>query len=195
MTSTSPAGSTGRGPARAAALVGALLLCGVAAPAYAHGDFETGSPGPGDAVAAGADVLSLRFVSIDPGSEATVTLTRTGQDPLPVGAALPLTDEAQVCARTEPLTPGIYTVTYELSGPDGAVTDGGYVFEVVAAEDAEDALAPGACASAALRPPTAPAASTADSDSAAPMIAAASAVGVVVVGAAIVAVRRRRTDG
>ena len=169
-----------------------MLLCGLTAPAYAHGDFETGSPGPGDAVAEGVDVLSLQFVSVDPGSEAAVTLTRTGQEPLPVGAALALADAAAVCARTEPLTAGIYTLEYSLSSPDGAVTDGGYVFEVVPAADAEDAYAPAACAAAALRPPTAPAVSTADSDSPAPLIAAVSAVGVVVLGAVIVALRRRQ---
>ena len=163
-------------------------------PAYAHGDFVDGAPGPGDAVAPGSALLRLSFASIDPGSTAKVTLTRTGGDREPVGAARPIPVARVVCARTEPLTAGIYTVAYELSSPDGAVTDGGYVFEVVPEADAEDEALAGACAGQVLRDPVAPAVSTAESDSPAPLIAAVSAVAVVVVGAVVVALRRRQAD-
>ena len=171
-----------------------LTGLGAAGPAYAHGDFVDGSPGPGDTVAAGSTLLRLSFASIDEGSTADVTLTRTGGQQQPIGAALPLPLGRVVCARTEPLAPGIYTVSYALTSPDGAVADGGYVFEVVAAGEADDEITQGACAGQELRAPVAPAVSTAESDSPAPLFAAVSAVGVVVIGAVVVALRRRQAD-
>ncbi|QWC86047.1 copper resistance protein CopC [Nocardioidaceae bacterium] len=170
-----------------------VAVVGASSPAaYAHGDFETGSPGPGDAIAAGSTTLTLQFVDIDPGSRAVVELSETGGEVQPVGAALVLPDAATVCARTEPLDPGIYTVAYRLDSPDGAVAESAYVFEVVDGA-AEDPLAAGPCADTELRPAGMPAVSTADSGSVAPLIATGAAVSVVVVGGIVVALRRRQS--
>ena len=183
---------SGLGVASTALPLAALSVLLGAPAAHAHGSFIDGSPGPGDAVPAGSRTLTLQFEEIDPGSRAALELSRTGGEPEALGAALALDDAGAVCARSEPLSEGIYTLRYEVTSPDGSVAESACVFEGVGAAEATDFVSAGPCAGGALRPPAPPAASTADSDSLAPLIAVVSAVGVAVVAGVLVAVRRQQ---
>lgn len=107
------------------------LVAWPAAPASAHGDLVEGSPGPGDEVAAGSTLLRMEFDGIaEDGRAFAAVLTEDGT-PVRVGDAEVL-DASVMCARTEPLDPGVYTVEYLLDAADGHDFTGRYRFEVLA---------------------------------------------------------------
>lgn len=126
-----------------------VLLVLVPAPALAHGDLVEGSPGPGDDVAVGTDVLRLQFTDLDPDSRPMIAVTDAVGDPVAVGeAALGASDI--ICASSAPLPAGVLTISYSVLSDDGDRQEGSYTFEV----SAEGAAAePGACDPADLAAP------------------------------------------
>ncbi len=111
-----------------------LVGGGLGGAAYAHGDLEGGSPGPGDNVATGTDVVSLRFSEINADAPVLVALLDSEGEPLPVGEAVAeeREGEAVVCARLEPLSAGVHTVEYSINSADGDLVRGKYTFEASA---------------------------------------------------------------
>lgn len=116
-----------------AAWVAALLAVtapGWWTPASAHGDFETGSPGPGDEIVAGNTAVWLEFVAIDPDAPAFVALIDEEGDPVAVGETSAASDTV-VCARSAPLESGVYDLEYLVTSDDGHLIRGTYAFEVL----------------------------------------------------------------
>jgi len=134
------------------ALAGLVLAAG---PASAHGDLAAGSPGPGDAVPAGTDLLRLDFDGLADDGRAFVALLDDEGRPVAVGDATVL-DDRTACATTAPLEPGVYDVEYLLDADDGHTFDGRYSFEALADSTSQptDDPAPGPCAEADLAPAT-----------------------------------------
>lgn len=117
-----------RSGAALSALVLVLLVL-VPAPAQAHGDLVEGSPGPGDDVAVGTDVLRLEFTELAPDSRPLVAVRDAAGDPVAVGVAS-YGDAATICARSAPLPAGITTIDYSVLSDDGDRQEGSYTFEV-----------------------------------------------------------------
>lgn len=105
-----------------------VVLVGATA-ASAHGDLLEGSPGPGDQVQPGGTVLRLEFADVDGDRPAHVALLDAAGDPLAVGDAIS-TAKGTVCARSEPLTPGVRTIEYSATSTDGHQLTSRYQFEV-----------------------------------------------------------------
>lgn len=130
-------------------MAGAVLALGVgAAPAAAHSGLEEASPGPGDLVAPGTDVVGIQVSEADGltrDGRHGVTLTGPDGATVLVGGASAVSP-TEVCARTEPLTPGVWTLDYELTGGDGHLVGGRYRFEVAAdaaaATDGDEVVCP-----------------------------------------------------
>ncbi|WP_323793116.1 copper resistance CopC family protein [Nocardioides sp.] len=106
-----------------------VLLVLVPGPALAHGDLVDGSPGPGDDVAVGTDVLRLEFTDLDPDGRPLVAVRDAAGDPVAVGTAS-FGDDATICARSAPLEPGVTTIDYAVLSEDGDRQEGSYTFEV-----------------------------------------------------------------
>ena len=133
-----------------ALLVGLLVPTAlVAGPAAAHGDLVDGSPGPGDTVAPRTSVLRLDLSDLDPDAPQALALTDEDGAPLAVGEPT-VVGAGTLCARSEPLRPGVVTLEYAGMATDGHRVGGRYAFEV-AAPGARPA--PGACADVDLARP------------------------------------------
>ncbi len=117
---------------RLLATVVAVLFALVAAPAQAHTVLVDAAPGSGDEVAAGTELVALEFA--DPVAvDATHKIAVLDQDgnPLSVSPGQVGLDSNTVCARVEPLSPGVHTVRYEITAEDGHVLRNNYEFDVV----------------------------------------------------------------
>ena len=112
----------------AAAAVAATLI--IAPAAYAHTGLERGSPGPGDTVRPGGELIALTFERIDPKAPHEIALLDADEQAQPVGAALAV-DNTTVCARVDPLDVGIHAIAYSVTSADGHLVRGTYEFEVV----------------------------------------------------------------
>ena len=117
------------------------LLVLAAGPALAHGALVDGSPGPGDDVATGASSIELEFSSVATDSNPLVAVLDPDDDPVAVGIAV-TSGDATVCARVDPLEPGVYTIDYSVASGDGHRQAGRYQFEV---SDDGEPVVPGAC--------------------------------------------------
>ena len=173
----------------ATAAVATTLI--IAPAAYAHTGLERGSPGPGDTVRPGGELIALTFERIDPEASHEIALLDADEQAQPVGAAHAV-DDTTVCARVDPLDVGIHAIAYSVTSPDGHLVRGTYEFEVATGGVHSR---PGPCGSAQLAAPTAP--RTIDSlDTRGPPLTVvwiSLAVCVVVVGAAVITLRRRST--
>ncbi len=163
----------------------------IAAPvAYAHTGLERGSPGPGDTVRPGGELLALTFERIDPQAPHEIALMGPDEQALPVGAALAV-NSSTVCARVDPLDLGIHTIAYSVTSADGHLVRGTYQFEVVTGGDRSR---PGPCASTSLAAPTTGRGIEGLDTNGVPRIVVwlSLATCVAVVSAALVTLRRRR---
>ena len=173
----------------AAAAVAATLI--IAPAAYAHTGLEHGSPGPGDTVRPGGELIALTFERIDSKAPHEIALLDVDEQAQPVGTALAV-DNTTVCARVDPLDVGIHAVAYSVTSEDGHLVRGTYEFEVVAGGVRSR---PGPCAAAQLAPPTAPRTIDSLDTRGLPLTVVwiSLAACVVVVGAAVITLRRRST--
>lgn len=134
-------------------LLSLLAACGIlvaaAAAAAAHSDLVDGSPGPGDAVAPGSEVVRLDFDALRADGHALVAVLQDDGDPVPVGEATVVRDRV-VCARTAPLSAGVHTVEYLVTLADGHTLTSSYQFE---ASSGAARAAPGVCTRAAMDDP------------------------------------------
>lgn len=120
--------------------LGALLLSGT--PAYAHSALKDGSPGPGDSVAPGADVIGLAFAPLKAGTAPRLSLVGPDGTQVPVGKPV-LADGSVVCAAVAAMPAGINTLSYTVTSADGDEQSSAFQFEVV--QGAEAAAVPAAC--------------------------------------------------
>ncbi|CAM3285927.1 copper resistance CopC family protein [Nocardioides dubius] len=127
------------------------LLIGLAAPAlivagtstaWAHTTLLDGSPGPGDKVAPGAEVIALRFgEALDPSGKNEIALLDADDKGLPISAAKTATDASYLCARIDALEPGVHTIRYDVTSEDGHPVRGNYEFEVAEGGEQADPMA------------------------------------------------------
>lgn len=127
------------------------LLIGLAAPtlilagassAWAHTTLLDGSPGPGDKVAPGAEVIALRFAEpVDPDGDNVIALLDADDKGLPISAAATATDASYLCARIDALEPGVHTIRYDVTSEDGHPVRGNYEFEVTEGGEQADPMA------------------------------------------------------
>lgn len=125
------------------AIVVALALVVVAQPASAHTDLVSVDPARGTRLDVGPDVVSLRFTDPVDGWGTAVAVT----DPDGVDATLgmPVTEAhvvTQMVRRSS--TPGRWTVTFRVVGPDGHPVQGTTTFDVAPGTSTAtpDAVAP-----------------------------------------------------
>jgi hypothetical protein len=112
----------------AALLLPGLLLLMTAAPASAHTELVSGTPGPGVTVNGAVGDLTLTFVS-PVVAEGTQVVVRDPRGANHAGTAATLGPQARVVLQ--PLTrPGTYTVSYRAVAGDGHPIIGGYEFRV-----------------------------------------------------------------
>ncbi|MEV7891863.1 copper resistance CopC family protein [Streptomyces sp. NPDC002817] len=131
--------------------LGVLLFLG-GAPAHAHTALQDATPGPGDKVAPGVDVLSLTFGPLKPGTTPKITLV--GPDGTAVSVGQPVVaDDSVACAAVTPLRSGVSTLTYTVVSADGDTQSSAFQFEV--ADGAEAVATPAACRGLSLRAPEA----------------------------------------
>ena len=128
------------------AALGVLALG--AAPALAHSDLVGGSPAPGDELAPGAALLRVDFEDLDADAPGYLALADEAGRPLEVGEAT--VTGGSVCARSEPLQPGVYALDYIVSDADGHRLEGRYEFAVAEGGEASE---PGACGAEELAAP------------------------------------------
>ncbi len=139
-----------------AALVIALLLGGLTgflAPAFAHGELVDGSPGPGDALAPGGELVALEFNELAENGRALIAITDSTDEPVAVGAAQTTADAGAICAATAPLEVGVYRLEYSATSNDGDLIRGSYTYEVVADGDAPANQITEACSDLELQAP------------------------------------------
>jgi methionine-rich copper-binding protein CopC len=136
-------------------LVTLLLLVCAGMPAwspvaYARTALENASPGPGDTVAAGVDLVSLTFDGLKPGTTPKVVLR--GPDQAAVLIGTPVVERNRVvCVRVTPLREGAHTLTYTVVGAGNDVRTGTISFTT--AIGAKPAAASTACDAASLPAP------------------------------------------
>ena len=113
-----------------AALLLALLL--EAAPALAHAEFESASPGPGDQVADSPGVLVAVFSQELDASRSSLLVLDAGGNEVAEGGALG-DDRHELRLELPELPPGEYEVRWtSFSAEDGELDRGTYTFTVLA---------------------------------------------------------------
>ncbi|MFE3853033.1 copper resistance protein CopC [Streptomyces griseorubiginosus] len=130
-----------RAPAVLSGCLGALLFLG-GAPAHAHTALKDATPGPGDKVAPGVDVLLLTFGSLKPGTTPKISLVGPDGTAVPVGQPV-VADDSVTCAAVTPLRPGVSTLSYTVVSADGDTQSSAFQFEV--ADSAGTVAVPAAC--------------------------------------------------
>ncbi|MDW8805288.1 copper resistance protein CopC [Streptomyces scabiei] len=120
--------------------LGVLLFLG-GAPAHAHTALEDASPGPGDTVGAGAELVSLTFGQLKPGTTPKISLIGPDGTAVPIGKPI-VADGSVTCAAVAGLPIGVNTLTYSITSADGDSQDSAFQFEVAkGAATAEPATA------------------------------------------------------
>lgn len=115
------------------------VVMGLLAPgALAHGDLVDGTPGPGDSLAPGGEVVALEFDELAEDGRTLIAILDAGGEPIAVGAAQTTADARVVCASTSPLESGVHTLEYSVTSNDGDLIRGKYSFEVNAEGDSAD---------------------------------------------------------
>lgn len=130
-------------------LVGALTVF-AAAPASAHTALIDASPGPGDVVPTGLEVVVLELEGVQRDGDHVMALSADDVG-LKVGDAVAV-DDRTVCARVEPLQVGVHAIEYEAVSADGHPVQGRYLFEVVDGTDGPPPV-PAGCEVASLPAP------------------------------------------
>lgn len=183
-----------RAPAVLPACLGALLFLG-GTPAHAHTALKDATPGPGDEVAPGVDVLSLTFGPLKPGTTPKISLVGPDGTAVPVGRPV-VADDSVACAAVTPLRPGVNTLSYTVVSADGDTQSSAFQFEV--ADDAETATTPAACRDLHLRAPEAGGAEDGEEDTILGLgrgtaLSAGGAAVLVLAGGGVLARRARRS--
>jgi methionine-rich copper-binding protein CopC/putative copper export protein/mono/diheme cytochrome c family protein len=119
-------------PARTAALLFALLVCGSLLPASAaaHSELVSSDPAANATLPVAPDTLTMNFSEAIDAPSATVTLLTPQQVVVPrVGPVSVDAAGTTATVRLPTLTPGVYTVSYQVtSAVDGHVTSGIFAF-------------------------------------------------------------------
>ncbi|QFQ99020.1 copper resistance protein CopC [Streptomyces phaeolivaceus] len=129
--------------------LGVLLFLG-GTPARAHTALEEASPGPGDTVGPGAEVVSLTFGRLKSGTTPKIGLVGPDGTTVPVGKPV-VADGSVTCAAVTGLPTGVNTLTYTITSADGDTQSSAFQFEV--AKGAATAKAATACQQLSLQPP------------------------------------------
>ena len=117
-----------------------LLFLG-GTPARAHTALEEASPGPGDTVGPGAEVVSLTFGRLKSGTTPKIGLIGPDGTTVPVGKPV-VTDGSVTCAAVAGLPTGVSTLTYTITSADGDTQSSAFQFEAAkGAATAEPATA------------------------------------------------------
>ncbi|WP_329600116.1 copper resistance protein CopC [Streptomyces pseudovenezuelae] len=181
-----------RAPAVLSGCLGALLFLG-GAPAHAHTALQDATPGPGDKVAPGVDVLSLTFGPLKPGTTPKISLVGPDGTPVPVGQPV-VADDSVTCAAVTPLRSGVSTLSYTVVSADGDTQSSAFQFEV--ADGAGTVAVPPACRGLHLRAPETGGAAAGDTVlglSRGTALSAGGAAVVVLAGGGVLARRARRS--
>ncbi|MGW0823699.1 copper resistance CopC family protein [Streptomyces sp. NPDC002845] len=135
-----------------------LLVCVGAlttpTPAAAHTTLISGSPGPGESVTPGLEVMALTFGPLlEPRADA---VRITGPDGAAVASGAPVVADGggndTLCLSVEALKdPGTYTVSYSVTSTDGDPLESAFQFAVDGS--AEGAVTPPQCADRSLPAP------------------------------------------
>lgn len=179
----------------AAALVAAVIAVLAGGPAWAHNALTKAVPDKNSTVERSPEQVELTFLQkVDP-KFLTIAVTDAQQRPVPLETP-EATGKVGTAAFREPLTDGVYTVTYQVVSLDGHEVTGSYKFTL------DD---PAATAPPSTAPATSPAAAPASIDATVASsqtspddgagwwpIVAGIAVVVVLAGAVIFALRRRK---
>ncbi|MEI5527673.1 copper resistance protein CopC [Streptomyces brasiliscabiei] len=129
--------------------LGVLLFLG-GTPARAHTALEEASPGPGDTVGPGAEVVSLTFGRLRSGTTPKIGLVGPDGTTVPVGKPV-VADGSVTCAAVAGLPTGVNTLTYTITSADGDTQSSAFQFEV--AKGAATAKAASACQKSSLEAP------------------------------------------
>lgn len=129
--------------------LGVLLFLG-GTPARAHTALEDASPGPGDTVGPGAEVVSLTFGRLKSGTTPKIGLVGPDGTTVPVGRPV-VADGSVTCAAVAGLPTGVNTLTYTITSADGDTQSSAFQFEV--AKGAATAKAASACQKSSLEAP------------------------------------------
>ncbi len=115
------------------ALISAALLGSIAVPVFAHAEFKTATPGPGDTVTGSPPELVVRFTQdLDPSKTTLEVRDASGNRIVRGGEAGAGPREFRLPLPA--LEPGDYEVRWtSSSSEDGEIARGTYTFEVVAA--------------------------------------------------------------
>jgi len=183
-----------RAPGVLLGCVGALLFLG-GAPVHAHTALKDATPGPGDKVAPGVDVLSLTFGPLKPGTTPKISLVGPDGTAVPVGRPV-VADDSVACVAVVPLRLGVNTLSYTVVSADGDTQSSAFQFEV--ADGAETVAAPAVCRRLNLRAPEAGAAEDGEEDTILGLgrgtaLTAGGAAVVVLAGGGVLARRARRS--
>ena len=113
---------------RRAVLAGVLALALSPRQSQAHAILETSQPPAGGTVAAGTVALKLRFNSRVDRGRSRLTLTRPDQTKI----TLPIDPDGppDILTTTVTLTPGVYSVRWQVLAIDGHITRGDVPFTV-----------------------------------------------------------------
>lgn len=182
----------------AAALVAAVIAVLFSGPAWAHNSLTKAVPDKNSTVKQRPEQVELTFLQkVDP-KQLTIGVTDAQKRKVPL-ATPKAKGKVGTVAFSEPLTNGVYTVTYQVVSLDGHEVKGSYKFTL----NDPAATTPPTTAPATTPPAAAPAsieATVAASETSAedgaglwPIIAGIGLVAVLA-GAAIFALRRRRTS-
>ncbi|WP_234379931.1 copper resistance CopC family protein [Streptomyces caniscabiei] len=128
--------------------LGVLLFLG-GTPARAHTALEDASPGPGDTVGPGAEVVSA-FGRLKSGTTPKIGLVGPDGTTVPVGSPV-VADGSVTCAAVAGLPTGVNTLTYTITSADGDTQSSAFQFEV--AKGAATAKAASACQKSSLEAP------------------------------------------
>lgn len=181
----------------AAALVAAIIAVLTSGPAWAHNSLTKAVPDKNSTVKQRPEQVELTFLQkVDP-KQLTIAVTDAQKQKVPL-AAPKANGKVGSVAFSEPLTNGVYTVTYQVASLDGHEVKGSYKFTL------NDPKATPAPSTAPTTPPTptaeatvavVPASSSATDDGIGlwPIVGGIAALLVVLAGAAFLGLRRRRT--